>query len=164
MTIASGCRGFSPPTQHHPLGQLDARQSQNRRLEISLTITIDDASSFPGKTHGANDKGALFDAQGNPLNFDDQHLYGGMHQRANGQQEQSGYHADWLDGSQRLQQQALESLQLIDRTMSDMTIQACIVQSEKMVVDTRNAIANGYVDSASKANNAATQGGKGINF
>lgn len=48
--------------------------------------------------------------------------------------------------------------------MADMTIQACIAQSEKMVVDTRNAIANGYVDSASKANNAATQSGQGINF
>ncbi|QUX93731.1 ATP-dependent helicase HrpA [Marinomonas sp. A3A] len=66
--------------------------------------------------------------------------------------------------SLELQKQTLESLELLDHSMAETIRMASIAQSEKLIVDTRNSITNGYVDSANKANNANTQNGKGINF
>ncbi|MCA2016945.1 hypothetical protein LDJ79_12540 [Vibrio tritonius] len=63
-----------------------------------------------------------------------------------------------------MQQQNMQALQVTDRAIAQSVIQQSLAQSEKAFVDTANTIANGYVDSANKANNANTQSGKGINF
>ncbi|MGR2741029.1 hypothetical protein ACUY1T_21485 [Billgrantia sp. Q4P2] len=57
-----------------------------------------------------------------------------------------------------------QALQMMDQTSAETTMMNAQAQSQKMKADTVNSIANGYVDSASKANNAATQSGKAINY
>jgi hypothetical protein len=57
-----------------------------------------------------------------------------------------------------------DALQLLDKTSAETTKMNAQAQSDKMKTDTVNSIMNGYVDSANKANNAATQSGKAINY
>jgi hypothetical protein len=56
------------------------------------------------------------------------------------------------------------SLKMLDQTSAQTTMMNAAAQSQKMKADTVNSIMNGYVDSANKANNAATQSGKAINY
>ncbi|PXF32320.1 ATP-dependent helicase HrpA [Pokkaliibacter plantistimulans] len=66
-------------------------------------------------------------------------------------------------GGQGLQA-SQDALQLLDKTSAETTKMNAAAQSDKMKTDTVNSIMNGYVDSANKANNAATQSGKAINY
>lgn len=61
-------------------------------------------------------------------------------------------------------QASQDALQLLDKTSAETTKMNAQAQSDKMKTDTVNSIMNGYVDSANKANNAATQSGKAINY
>ncbi|MCA2016944.1 hypothetical protein LDJ79_12535 [Vibrio tritonius] len=56
------------------------------------------------------------------------------------------------------------ALAMLDQTSAQTTMMNAAAQSQKMQADTVNSIMNGYVDSANKANNAATQSGKAINY
>jgi hypothetical protein len=56
------------------------------------------------------------------------------------------------------------AMQMMDQVSAQTTTMNAAAQSQKMMTDTINSIANGRVDSASKANNAATQSGKAINY
>ena len=56
------------------------------------------------------------------------------------------------------------ALQMLDQTSAQTTMMNATAQAQKMQTDTVNSIMNGYVDSANKANNAATQSGKAINY
>ncbi|WP_219703115.1 hypothetical protein [Marinomonas lutimaris] len=61
-------------------------------------------------------------------------------------------------------QASQDALQMLDKTSAETTKMNAQAQSDKMKTDTVNSIMNGYVDSANKANNAATQSGKAINY
>lgn len=61
-------------------------------------------------------------------------------------------------------QASQDALQMLDKTSAETTKMNAEAQSKKMKTDTINSIMNGYVDSANKANNAATQSGKAINY
>ena len=61
-------------------------------------------------------------------------------------------------------QASKDALALMDQTSAQTTRMNAAAQSEKMKTDTVNSIMNGYVDSANKANNAATQSSKAINY
>ncbi|MBF8999081.1 MULTISPECIES: ATP-dependent helicase HrpA [Vibrio] len=56
------------------------------------------------------------------------------------------------------------ALTMLDQTSAQTTMMNATAQAQKMQTDTVNSIMNGYVDSANKANNAATQSGKAINY
>lgn len=66
--------------------------------------------------------------------------------------------------AQEVQRQNQQALHMTDRDIAKTVLQQSLGQASKMYVDTTNAITNGYLDSANKANNANTQTGKGINF
>ncbi|MCE8032135.1 ATP-dependent helicase HrpA [Billgrantia tianxiuensis] len=53
---------------------------------------------------------------------------------------------------------------MLDQTAAQTTLMNAKASSEKMVTDTINGIADGYVDSATKASNAATSSAKSISF
>ncbi len=57
-----------------------------------------------------------------------------------------------------------QALQMLDQTSAQTTMMNAQAQSQKMQADTVSSIMNSYVDSANKANNAATQSGKAINY
>ena len=61
-------------------------------------------------------------------------------------------------------QASQDALQMLDKTSAETTKMNAEAQSKKMKTDTINSIMNGYVDSANKANNAATQSGNAINY
>ncbi|PPC77028.1 ATP-dependent helicase HrpA [Pokkaliibacter plantistimulans] len=61
-------------------------------------------------------------------------------------------------------QASQDALKQLDQTSAETTKMNAAAQSQKMKTDTINSIMNGYVDSANKANNAATQSGKAINY
>lgn len=61
-------------------------------------------------------------------------------------------------------QASQESLQMLDQVSAQTTRMNAQAQAQKLQTDTINSIMNGYVDSANKANNAATQSGKAINY
>ncbi|MDH2435687.1 hypothetical protein QCD60_24480 [Pokkaliibacter sp. MBI-7] len=199
MTISTSCHGGSLPPQQPVSDNRNQASGSGKRLEITLSITIDDdprtaQGNGSHSGHGSKTGGNLFDAQGNPLAFNDGHLYGGQgggtghspgqfqntapqgNTSGNGNtQGNSGtggtgnndfdsINRDLEQRNQRMLQANLEAMELMDRTIAETAVQASIAQSQKLVVDTKNAISNGYVDSANKANNANTQSGKGINF
>lgn len=66
--------------------------------------------------------------------------------------------------SLEMQKQAEETARMLDKVMAQTIRDSCMAQSDKLIVDTNNAVLNGYVDSANKSNNANIQSGKGINF
>ncbi|WP_110186383.1 hypothetical protein [Pokkaliibacter plantistimulans] len=200
MAISGSCHSGSFPPQQ-PIADGGFRSPpREKRLEITLSITIDDdprSARGQGSQGGSNSRaggGSLFDAQGNPLAFNDGHLYGG--QGGGNGSNQSHYpsgaplgnaggsgnaqgnsgtggtgnndfdsiNRDLEQLSQRMLKDNLDALEMMEHTIAETVVQASIAQSEKLIVDTKNAISNGYVDSANKANNANTQSGKGINF
>ena len=59
---------------------------------------------------------------------------------------------------------SMAAMEKMDQTAAMTTMMNAEFQSQKMVTDTVNAIANGQVDSANKAINAATQSGKSIQY
>ena len=59
---------------------------------------------------------------------------------------------------------SMAAMEQMDQTAAMTTQMNAEFQSQKMVTDTVNAIANGQVDSANKAINAATQSGKAIQY
>ncbi|SHO56778.1 hypothetical protein [Vibrio quintilis] len=56
------------------------------------------------------------------------------------------------------------ALRILDETSAQTTMMNATAQADKMNTDTINSIMSGYTDSANKANNAATQSGKAINY
>ncbi|MFP8968061.1 hypothetical protein ACKC9G_15880 [Pokkaliibacter sp. CJK22405] len=67
-------------------------------------------------------------------------------------------------GSSKSLEASQDAMQQMDEASATATKMNAQFQSQKMITDTVNSIANGMVDSASKANNAATQSGKAINY
>lgn len=57
-----------------------------------------------------------------------------------------------------------QAMEMLDKTAAKTTMMNATAQAQKMQTDTTNSIMNGYVDSGNKANNAATQSGKAINY
>lgn len=57
-----------------------------------------------------------------------------------------------------------QAMEMLDQTTAKTTMMNATAQAQKMNADTVNSIMNGYVDSGNKANNAATQSGKAINY
>lgn len=200
MAISGSCHSGSFPPQQPVADGRSQSPSGGKRLEITLSVTIDDdprssqGHSNQGAGNGKAGGGNLFDAQGNPLAFNDGHLYGGQGggngsspdqyqngaPRSNtsgsgntqgnngtggtGNNDFDSINRDLEQRNQRMLQANLDALEMMDRTIAETAVQASIAQSQKLIVDTKNAISNGYVDSANKANNANTQSGKGINF
>lgn len=61
-------------------------------------------------------------------------------------------------------QASIDAMKQLDSTAAATTKLNAQAQSDKMKTDTINGIMNGYVDSASKATNAATTASKSINY
>ena len=59
---------------------------------------------------------------------------------------------------------SMAAMEKMDQMSAQTTAMNAEFQSQKMMTDTVNAIANGQVDSANKAINAATQSGKAIQY
>jgi hypothetical protein len=59
---------------------------------------------------------------------------------------------------------SMAAMEKMDQTAAMTTAMNAEFQTQKMMTDTLNAIANGQVDSANKAVNAATQSGKSIQY
>ncbi len=59
---------------------------------------------------------------------------------------------------------SIEAMKKMDQMSAMTTKMNADFQAQKMQTDTMNAIANGQVDSANKAVNAATQSGKAIQY
>ena len=59
---------------------------------------------------------------------------------------------------------SMEAMKLLQETSAETMTMNANFQAEKMMTDTMNAMANGQVDSANKAINAATQSGKAIQY
>ncbi len=59
---------------------------------------------------------------------------------------------------------SMAAMEKMDKMSAQTTMMNAEFQSQKMMTDTVNAIANGQADSANKAINAATQTGKAIQY
>ncbi|MDW6001954.1 ATP-dependent helicase HrpA [Vibrio mangrovi] len=56
------------------------------------------------------------------------------------------------------------AMEMMDKVSAQTTMMNAAASTQKMQTDTMNSIANGRVDSATKASNAATQSSKSINY
>ncbi|MBI6854914.1 ATP-dependent helicase HrpA [Pseudomonas cichorii] len=59
---------------------------------------------------------------------------------------------------------SMSAMTMMDQTAAATTMMNATAQSNKMMTDTVNGIASAYQDSATKAQNAAQQTGKAINY
>lgn len=59
---------------------------------------------------------------------------------------------------------SMAAQQMMDKTTAATTMMNAQAQSQKMMTDTINGITSAYQDSATKAQNAAQQTGKAINY
>ncbi|MDW6001955.1 hypothetical protein [Vibrio mangrovi] len=177
MNISLGGNGVYPIQQQS--SESDQGLQINGRIDVNIQadIRINIGGCYAGGSGNASDN---FDCEGNPVGYDDSHLYGGScnggpsgTQVPSSEEEEYGNSSstefedamnDELAQQQEYSQQIQTALQLSEKMIAHTIIMNAEASAQKMKTDTSNSIANGYVDSSNKATNANTQSSKGINF
>lgn len=188
MNISLGGNGVFPIQQQS--SESDQGLQINGRIDVNIQADV--RINIGGCYGGAGNSSDNFDCEGNPIGYDDSHLYGGS---CNGgtsgtQEPSSGYECgqpadenyadenygdnsstdfedalnDEMAQQQEYNQQIQTALQLSEKMIAHTIIMNAEASAQKMKTDTSNSIANGYVDSSNKSTNANTQSSKGINF